>query len=108
NDAARWQSEGHVLDKQVGAIGLTHFVSLDHDIAKTRPGWNVNLQILAPLFRLLLQHRLIGVNSRLPLGVASLGRHSNPFELALQSLLSLALGFLLTPQALLFLFQPGR
>ena len=37
-----------------------------------------------------------------------LGRHANPFELALQRLLPLAFGLFLAAQTLLFLFQPRR
>src|SRR5436190_18048998 len=39
--------------------------------------------------------------------MARFWRHANPFELALQRFLSFSLGFLLAPQPLLFLFEPG-
>src|SRR2546423_15370365 len=39
--------------------------------------------------------------------MTGLGRHANPFQLALQSLLALALGFFFAPEAFLLLLQPA-
>ena len=50
--------EGHVFNQQIVAISLAHFVSFDHDVAQTRPGRNVNLQIFAPLLRFFAQQDL--------------------------------------------------
>src|SRR5437773_1142632 len=83
---AWWQCKRQVFNQQLVAVALAHFVCFDYHVAQARTRRNVNLQILATLFRFLLEQLFISIDARLPFGVARLGRHANPFQLALQSL----------------------
>ena len=95
-----------IFDQQPVAIGLRDILEIDHHIAQARAGRNVDLQILAALLGFLVQQVFVGGHARLALGLARLGRHADPFQLALQGLLALALGLFLAPHALLLLLQP--
>src|SRR5436309_16081275 len=48
------------------------------------------------------------MDARLTLRATRFRRHANPFELALERLLSFTFRFFLAPQTLLLLFQPRR
>ena len=81
-------------------------LSLDDLIAQTRTIGDINLQFLFLLFLLLIEHHLIGVQTGLTLGVASLGRHAHPLQLTLEGLTALGSRFLLLCQSLTLLFEP--
>ena len=53
DDAAGRKRERHVLNQQIVAVSFADSVRFDHDVAQTRSRRNVNLQIFAPLLRLL-------------------------------------------------------
>jgi hypothetical protein len=106
DDSAWREFEGHVFHQQTVAITFADIVGFDYNVPKSRSGWNVNLQIFTPLFRLFAQHLFIRIYSRLAFGASRLGRHANPFELALQRLLSLALALFFAAKPFLFLLQP--
>ncbi len=90
------------------AVSLRHRVGLDHDLAEARARRDVDFKLARAGLALLVEHRLVGVDARLALGLPRLRRHANPLQLALQGLLPLALGLLLAAQALLLLFEPRR
>ena len=69
---------------------------------------DVNLQIVGQPLGLMANHGLVGVDARLGLGAAALGRHADPFQLALQGLLAVGLLLALLGQPVLLLVQPGR
>ena len=81
---------------------------LDDQVAETRAGRNVDLDLLDLLRRVLVEQLLVGVETRLALGLPRARRHADPLELALQRLLPLGLGLLLVRQPLLLLIEPGR
>src|SRR6185369_6986985 len=88
------------------AVAFVHMFCFDHDVTETWSSRNVNLEILATLFILLSQEFFVRVDSGFAFCVTRFRRHANPFELALQSLLSFSFGFFFASQTLLLLFQP--
>src|SRR5581483_6478484 len=108
DDAAGRQPERHVLDQQVVAVSLAHVVGLDHDVAEARPRRDVYLQIARAPFSLLTEQALVSADAGLRFRLPRLRGHPNPFQFALQRLLSFGFGLLFLPQTFLFLLQPRR
>ncbi len=108
DDAAARQREGQIVHQQQIAVGLAHAARLDDEVAETRTGRNVDLDLLDLLRRVLVEQLLVGVETRLALGLTRARRHADPFELALQRLLPLGLRLLFLRQPLLLLIEPRR
>ena len=106
DDAAGRQRERQIVHQQLVAVGLAHAARFDHDVAEPRARRNVDLDLLELLRRVLVEQLLVGVEARLALGLTRARRHADPLELALQRLLTLALGLLLLGQPLLLLVEP--
>ena len=88
---------------------LRDAVRLDDHVARAAVPAECRFPSLRSCFcALLAQQGFIGVDAGFALGVAALGRHANPFQLALQGLLPLALGLLFLLQPRLLLLQPRR
>ena len=108
DDAAARQREVEAVDQQVVAVALPETARLDDDVAEPRPGRDVDLGRLDLLGGVLAQQVLVGVEARLALGLARARRHPDPFELALERALALALRLLFERQPLLLLLEPRR
>ncbi len=108
DDTAGRQGEGHVLYQEPIAVGFAHPVRLDHHFSQPRSGRNINLELLGLLLVVLSQQCLVSVDARLGLGMAPLGRHPDPLELALQGFLTFGFALFLLLQAGSLLFKPGR
>ena len=108
DDAAARQREVQILDEQVVAVALLEVPRLDDDVAEPRAGSDVDLRRLDLLGALLAQQLLVGVEPRLPFGLARARRHADPFELALERSLPFRLGLFLLRESVLLLFEPRR
>ncbi len=96
DDSAARQRERHVVHQQHVAVSLRRLARLDDDVAEPRTGRNVDLDAArssAPSLR--CSRLFVGIEARLPFRLPRARRHANPFELALQRPLALALSFLL-------------
>ncbi len=81
---------------------------LHHQVAQARARRDVYFEVFLAFGTVLGEQFFIGRDARLGLGLARLGAHADPFQLALERFLALALGLFLQPQSGLFLLQPGR
>ena len=95
DDAAARQREGQVVEQHEIAVGLAQVARLDDDVAEPRAGRDVDLDRFDLLRLLLGEQLLVGVETRLALGLARARRHADPVQLALQRPLPLRLGLLL-------------
>src|SRR4029079_10915631 len=74
---------------------------------EARARGDVNFSRLDFLRGVLPEQILVRVQARLALRLTGARRHADPFELTLESPLTLRLGLLFERQALLFLIEPG-
>ena len=107
HDAVGRQHEVQVVKQQLVAQGFGHMLGLDDLVAQTWTVGDEDFEFLLFLLDRLVQQFVVAVQARLSLGLAGLGGHAHPFQLALQGLLALALGFLLLGEALGLLLQPA-
>ena len=107
HDAGGGQREGEVLVEQLVAVGLADAVDLQHLVAQTGPVGDEDFEVLFLLLDVLVEQAVVGGQTGLALGVAGLGGHAHPFQLALQGLPSLALLLLLHGQTGGLLLEPG-
>ena len=86
DDAGGGQREGEVVDQQPVAEALVDVLGLDHHVAEAAAGRELDLQLVgAAVGRLGLGlELLVGGQAGLALGLAGLGRHAHPLELALE------------------------
>ena len=108
DDPAGWQRETQIFDQEPVAIALFQIVDLDHLGPKARTIGNDDLGA-GNLFALgLVGHFLIGVDTRLLLGLTRLGTGTDPFQFALKRFLARLVfaGFL--RKALGLLLEPSR
>ena len=108
DDAAARQLERQALDQDAVAERLLHVVGLDDDVAESRPGRDRDLERRRALLERLVEHRVVGLQARLALGLAGARRHPDPLELAGERALARGLGFLLLREPLPLLLEPGR
>src|SRR5579884_3115230 len=108
DDAAARQPETEIFEQDFVAVGLADALRLDDHVAEARSRRNINLQILDPPLLLLIHQLFVAIEPRLALGLARLGRHANPFQLALQRLPPLGFGLFFLLQPHLLLLQPRR
>ena len=107
DDAVGGQLERQALEQHLVAVFLLQVGDLDHHIAQARAGGNLDggEALLLPL--LLVDHLVIGGQTRLGLGLAGLGGRAHPFQLPGHGALArLALGVFLA-DALFLLLQPA-
>ena len=98
---------GQVVDEGPVAVGLGDTLELDDDVPEPRPGRDGQLLLVAVALEILAEEVLVGGDAGLALGLAGLGRHADPLELAGQGALAPRLGLLLDGQPGLFLLEPG-
>ena len=106
DDAGRRQAEGEVLVEQFVAVGFADAVDLEHLVAEAGAVGNEYLEVLLLLLDVLVEEAVVGCQTGFALGVARLGGHAHPFQLALQGLAALAFLLLFHGQAGGFLFEP--
>jgi hypothetical protein len=109
DDASGGEAKTELLEEELFAIrpvGLGDVVGLDDQVSEARSGRDIEFQLGGLFVDLLGKQRFIRLEAGLALGLAGLGSHPDPFEFALEGLLSLALCLLLPPQALLLLVEP--
>ncbi len=82
DNAARRQFEIEIVDQQLVAIGLGNVFRLDHHIAETLAHRNDDLRIARLAVIGGFDQFVIGLDTRLGLGLARLGRGGNPLALA--------------------------
>ena len=97
-----------ILVQYAVAEGLLHVVRLDHHVAQTRAVGNIDFELLLLLLGILIEHLVVGRQTRLALGVTARGRHAHPLQLAFECLAALRRLLLLHLQPLGFLFEPTR
>ena len=107
HNAVGRQHEVQVIKQQLVAEGFGHVLGFDDLVAQAGAVGDEDFEFLFLFLDSLVQQFVVTVKTCLSLGLAGLGRHTHPFELTLQGLLALALGFLLLGQALGLLFQPA-
>src|SRR5262249_50104460 len=103
DDAAARQREADVVHQQQVAVAFPYAARLDDDVAQTRPGRDVDLDLFDLLRGLFLQQVFVMVQARLPLGLPRARGHADPFELALEGLLAPRLGLLFLRETVLLL-----
>ncbi len=108
DDAALGQVEGEVVEEEVLAVRLLQALRTDDDVAEARAGRDVDLvRLAAAVGAAVGEELLVGLEARLPLGVAGAGGHADPLQLALERLLLGRLGLLLLREARRLLLEPG-
>ena len=108
HDAVRRQHEVEVAEEHLVAESLLDVLRLDNLVAQTWAIGDEDLQLFFAVFLLLAQHLLVGVETRLTLGLSGLGCHVGPLQLAFQRLASLRSLLLLLHHALGLLVEPRR
>ena len=110
DDAGAGQREGQVVDEQAVAVALGEVLDLDHLVAEAGPGRDGDLEAVAGagVGLGLGPQLLVGRQAGPALGLAGLGRHAHPLQLALQGALAGRRLLLLLGQAGLLLVEPGR
>ncbi len=103
----RGQLEGHILNQQPVAIALADIFRLDHQIAKPRPGRDIDLHIGGLLLGLLRQQILIGADPGLGFGLAALCTLADPFQFAVQRPAPRIFRLAFLGKPLFLLFQPA-
>ena len=107
DDPAGRKGKGHLVDQEAVAVGLAHPLRLDDELPQAGSGRDVDLQIPGAGLRFLGEQLLVGTDPGLGFGMAALGRHADPLQFPLEGLLPLAFRFLLLPEPVLLLLQPG-
>ncbi len=108
DDRSRGDAEGQAVDEQAVPVSLGHVLEGDDEVSQPRARGDGDLLLVPDLFEVLPEQVLVGVDAGFALGLAGLGRHADPFELAGQRPLPAALGLLLHGQAGALLLEPGR
>src|SRR5207237_6254671 len=108
DDAAARQREVQIVHEQEVAVRLPHAARFDDEVAEARTGRDVDFDLFNLLRRVLVQTLFVRVEPRLAFRLPRARRHANPFELACQRLLALALRLLFLREALLLLIEQGR
>ena len=111
DDAGARQRERQVLDQQPVAVALAQALDLDDRVAQPRPGRDGDLQLaLRRTSRVvgLVEQLLVGAEAGLALGLAGLGAHAHPFELARERALPGVDLLLLARMPLQLLLEPAR
>ncbi len=103
----RGRLERQPVDQRPVAVTLHQPLGLDDQVAQPRARRDGDLQPLDPLGVRRVDHRLVGLQPRLALGLPRARREPHPLELALQRALAGLVGLLLLGQARLLLLQPG-
>ena len=83
DDGARRYSEAQVVDQHAVAVGFGDVMELDHLVAQTRAWRNVDLVGFVTGLELAGVHFLKGRQTRLGLGLTTLGAFTHPFQLVL-------------------------
>ena len=107
HDAGGWQTEGEVFVQQFVAVCLAHALHFQHLVAQARAVGDEYFEVLLFLLHILVHHAVVGGQTGFALGVACLGGHAHPFQLALEGLAAFALLLLLHGQPLGLLVQPA-
>ena len=109
DDARPRQRERQVLDEQPVAVALAQALDLDDRVAEARPGRDRDLELAcaALLVVRLGEQLLVGGQAGLALGLAGLGRHAHPLELAGERALAGVGRLLLARHALELLLEPA-
>ena len=84
DNAVGGQREVEVAEEHLVAEGLRHMLRLDDLVTQARTVGDEDLELLLLLLLLLAEHLLVGVETRLALGLTSLRGHAHPLQLALQ------------------------
>ena len=110
DDARPRQRERQVLDQQPVAVALAQVRDLDDLVAEPRPGRDRDLELARGLLGVvrLGQQLLVGRQASLALGLAGLGAHPDPFELAGERALACVRRLLLLRQPIELLLEPAR
>ena len=106
HDTVGRKIEVEVAEEHLLAERLLHMLCLDNLVAKARTIGDEYLEFLLALLLLLVEHLLVGVKTRLALGLTGLGSHAHPLKLALKSLATLAGRLLLLFHSLGLLVEP--
>src|SRR5690606_32900134 len=80
DDRAGGNGQAQVVDEQPVVVALAHAVQLDHQVAEARAGRDIDLQLFAPLLRLLAEQLFVVVHARLTFGLPGARRHVDPFQ----------------------------
>ena len=82
-------------------------MGFDDLVAQARAVGDEYFELFLAFLLLLVQHLVVGVQTSFTLGLASLGGHAHPFQLALQGFASLRCYLFFLLHALGLLFQPA-
>ncbi len=110
DDPRRRQREREVVDEEPVAEALGQVLRLDDHVAEAVAGGDDDLELVDAAVRgvRLGQQLLVGAEARLALGLAGLGRHAHPLQLALQRAAPGRVGAVLLGEAGLLLLEPAR
>ena len=110
DDAGAGQGERQVVDEEPVAVALRQVLHLDHLVAEAGPGRDGDLEPVAAagVGLGLGPQLLVGRQPGPALGLAGLGRHPHPLQLALQGALAGRRLLLLVGQPGLLLVEPRR
>ena len=106
DDAALGQAEVEAVDQQPVTKALAQAGRFHHEFAQARPRRNVQFLGFVALLEFLRFQFLEAGDTRLALGVATLGIGAHPFQFRLHGLGVRGFLFLLDLQTLFLLFQP--
>ena len=110
DDAGPREREREIFDQQAVAESLAETVDLDDAVAESCSGRNHDLEFRRTAiggFGLGVQ-LLVRRQPGLALGLASLGRHTHPFEFALEGATTVLVALLFAFEAITFLIEPTR
>src|SRR5690606_8550476 len=108
DDAAWRKLERKVLDEKPVAVTLREVLDLQDDAAESRTRWDLDLSVADLLAARLLGQFLIGLDTRLGLGLPRLRARPDPLQLALEGALLGLFLVLLDLEALGLLLEPAR
>ena len=108
NNAIRRQGEVEIIEQQLVAKGFGHMMGFDDLVAQTRTVRDEDFQLGFAFFLVFVQQLLVRVQARLSFGLACLGSHIDPFQLAFECLASFAGLLFFLCHAFGLLFQPRR
>jgi hypothetical protein len=108
DDAARRQAEIELVDEELVAEALAELLGHHDRVAQTRARGDLDLHAVGCPVALLGHQRVVGLDTRLVLGLARARARLDPFELALERLLAVGFLLLFERQALLLLVEPRR
>ena len=110
DDSSPGQREVEVVDEKPVVVPLGQMVHLDDHVAKSIARWDVDLKLVGAGGSAvgLGQQTLVGSESGLTLGLASLGGHTHPFQLSFERASTLGVRAGRLRQTMLFLLEPCR